>query len=65
VLRRKEAAVGAYSLDEMIQRWFAEDLTEEQVIGQILQVLQDLAKRVNDLENRIRPEGIITPRRRS
>jgi len=24
----------------MIQRWFAEDLTEEQVIGQILQVLQ-------------------------
>jgi hypothetical protein len=48
----------------MIQRWFAEDLTEEQVIGQILQVLQDLAKRVNDLENRSRPEGIIAPRRK-
>jgi hypothetical protein len=57
--------MGTYSLDEMIQRWFAEDLTEEQVIGQILQVLQDLVKRVNDLENRSRPEGIITPRRRS
>ena len=57
--------MGAYSLDEMIQRWFAEDLTEEQVIGQILQVLQDLAKRVNDLENRIKPEGIITPRRKA
>ena len=57
--------MGTYSLDEMIQRWFAEELTEEQVIGQILQVLQDLAKRVNDLENRSRPEGIITPRRRS
>ena len=57
--------MGTYSLDEMIQRWFAEDLTEEQVIGQILQVLQDLAKRVNDLENRNRPEGIITPRRKS
>jgi hypothetical protein len=57
--------MGTYSLDEMIQRWFAEDLTEEQVIGQILQVLQDLAKRVNDLENRSRSEGIITPRRKS
>jgi hypothetical protein len=57
--------MGTYSLDEMIQRWFAEDLTEEQVIGQILQVLQDLAKRVNDLENRNRLEGIITPRRKS
>ncbi len=55
--------MGAYSLDEMIQRWFAEDLTEEQVIGQILQVLQDLVKRVNDLENRIKPEGISAPRR--
>ena len=57
--------MGTYSLDEMIQRWFAEDLTEEQVIGQILQVLQDLAKRVNDLENRNRREGIVTPRRKS
>jgi len=57
--------MGTYSLDEMIQRWFAEDLTEEQVIGQILQVLQDLAKRVNDLENRNRPEGISAPRRKS
>jgi hypothetical protein len=57
--------MGTYSLDEMIQRWYAEDLTAEQVIGQILQVLQELSQRVNDLENRNRPEGIITPRRRS
>ena len=57
--------MGTYSLDEMIQRWYAEDLTAEQVIGQMLQVLQELAQRVNDLENRNRPEGIITPRRRS
>ena len=57
--------MGTYSLEEMIQRWFAEDLTEEQVIGQILQVLQELSQRVNDLENRNRPEGIITPKRRS
>jgi hypothetical protein len=57
--------MGTYSLDEMIQRWYAEDLTAEQVIGQILQVLQELSQRVNELENRNRPEGIITPRRRS
>jgi hypothetical protein len=57
--------MGTYSLDEMIQRWFAEDLTAEQVIGQILQVLQELSQRVNDLENRNRPEGIITPRRKT
>ncbi len=57
--------MGTYSLDEMIQRWFGEDLTEEQVIGQILQVLQDLTKRVTDLENRNRPESSITPRRKS
>ena len=56
--------MGTYSLDEMIQRWFGEDLTEEQVIGQILQVLQDLTKRVTDLENRSRPESSTTPRRK-
>ncbi len=57
--------MGTYSLDEMIQRWYAEDLTAEQVIGQILQLLQELSQRINDLENRNRPEGIVTPRRRS
>ena len=57
--------MGTYSLDEMIQRWYAEDLTAEQVIGQILQLLQELSQRVNDLENRNRSEGIITPRRKS
>jgi hypothetical protein len=57
--------MGTYSLDEIIQRWFAEDLTAEQVIGQILQVLQELTQRVTDLENRNRPEGIIAPRRKT
>ncbi len=56
--------MGMYSLDELIQRWYTEDLTAEQVIGQILQVLQELTRRVEDLENRIRPEGMITPRKR-
>ena len=57
--------MGTYSLDEMIQRWYAEDLTADQVIGQMLQVLQELSQRVNELENRNRPEGIITPRRKT
>jgi hypothetical protein len=56
--------MGMYSLDELVQRWFTEDLTAEQVIGQILQVLQELTKRVDELEDKNRPEGIIAPRRR-
>ena len=57
--------MGTYSLDELIQRWYTEDLTAEQVIGQILQILQDLEQRVEDLENRNRPEGALTtPRKR-
>ncbi len=56
--------MGMYSLDELIQRWYTEDLTAEQVIGQILQVLQELTRRVEELETRIRPEGMITPRKR-
>ena len=56
--------MGIYSLDELIQRWFTEDVTAEQVIGQILQVLQELTRRVEELENKNRPEGIIAPRKR-
>ncbi len=56
--------MGMYSLDELMQRWYTEDLTADQVIGQILQILQELTRRVEELENRNRPEGIITPKRR-
>ncbi len=56
--------MGKYSIEELMKRWFTEDLTVEQVIGQILQVLQELTRRVEDLESRNRPEGIITPRRK-
>ena len=57
--------MGTYSLDELIQRWYTEDLTAEQVIGQILQILQDLEQRVEDLENRNRMEGALpAPRKR-
>lgn len=56
--------MGMYSLDELMQRWYTEDLTADQVIGQILQILQELTRRIEELENRNRPEGIITPKRR-
>ena len=57
--------MGTYSLDELIRRWFHQDLTPDQVIGQMLQVLQDLLQRVEELESRNRYEGVsTTPRRR-
>ena len=56
--------MGLYSLDELVQRWYTEDLTAEQVMGQILQVLQELTRRVEELESKNRPEGIISPRRK-
>jgi hypothetical protein len=56
--------MGAYSIDELIQRWGQHDLTPEQVIGQMLLLLQELKRRVEDLEQRMRPEGIITPAKR-
>ena len=56
--------MGRYSLDELVQRWFTEDVTAEQVIGQILQVLQELTRRVEELESKNRPEGMTTPRRK-
>lgn len=56
--------MGTYSLDELIQRWWKHDLTPEQVIGQMLQVLQELKQRMDDLEQRMRPEGVTTPTKR-
>ena len=57
--------MGAYSLDDLIRRWFTQDLTPDQAIGQMLQVLQDLTRRVEDLEDRNRPEGLpLSPRGR-
>ncbi len=42
--------MAAYSLDSLLQRWSLGQLTSEQAIGQILQVLQDLEPRVKRLE---------------
>ncbi|MEM7127088.1 MAG: hypothetical protein AAF702_12225 [Chloroflexota bacterium] len=39
-----------YDLDEVVQRWAREELTAEQAIGQILLHLEDLRKRMEQLE---------------
>lgn len=56
--------MGTYGLEELIRRWFTQDLTPDQAIGQMLQVIQELTRRIEDLESRIRPEGVIAPRKR-
>jgi hypothetical protein len=55
--------MGTYALDELIRRWFTQDLTPDQAIGQLLQVLQDLIRRVEDLEDRNKAEGALPPTR--
>jgi hypothetical protein len=47
--------VSHYSLEELIARWRHEELTVEQMIGQILQALQAQQQRLRDLERRLPP----------
>ena len=42
--------MGNYTLEEVIKRWTRGDLTTEQVVGQTLLILQDVARRVGTLE---------------
>lgn len=45
--------MGAYSLDEIMKRWRKGELTAEQAVGQILQMIQNLSQRVGNLEHRL------------
>ena len=45
--------MGTYSLDEIMKRWRKGELTADQAIGQILQLLQAISQRVGDLERRL------------
>ena len=45
--------MAAYSLDTLVQCWARNQLTSEQAIGQILQILCDLEVRVKRLEQAI------------
>ncbi|MBK8906209.1 MAG: hypothetical protein IPM53_33835 [Anaerolineaceae bacterium] len=42
--------MGSYTLDEVVKRWTRGDLTTEQVVGQTLLIIQDIARRVGTLE---------------
>jgi hypothetical protein len=45
--------MSAYKLDDVIQKWSAGKLTTEQAIGQILQLIQERDKRLQELEGRV------------
>jgi len=45
--------MGTYSLDEIMKRWRKGELTAEQAIGQILQIIQSLSQRVGNIEHRL------------
>lgn len=45
-----------YDLAEIVQRWAREELTAEQAIGQILLHLDDLLRRMTEVEQRIARE---------
>jgi hypothetical protein len=45
--------MSAYKLDEVIRMWRVGKLTIEQAIGQILQLVQERDKRLQELEGRV------------
>ena len=45
--------MGTYSLEHIIQEWGKGKLTEEQVVGQILLILQGIHKHLALLESRL------------
>lgn len=49
--------MGTYGLQNVIEAWEREQLTAEQVIGQILLLLQELEDRIGVLERR-RKKGL-------
>ncbi len=46
--------MGTYGLEGVMIRWAAGKLTNEQAIGQILQLLEIIEQRLNELERRQR-----------
>ena len=51
-----------YTLDELIARWKHDDMTEAQMIGQLLQLLRRIEERLRELE-RAKPPAPEPPRR--
>ena len=53
--------MGTYGLRSVIQMWELEKLTTEQAVGQILQLIAEMEKRVGDLERRYRRLNRLRP----
>jgi hypothetical protein len=45
--------MSAYDLNQLLRLWTADKLTAEQAIGQIIQQIQSLSERVNELERKM------------
>jgi hypothetical protein len=45
--------VSHYSIDELIARWKREELTAEQIIGQLLQLLKEQDQRLRELARKV------------
>ena len=50
--------MGTYSIEELVRRWFTHDITMEQAIGQVLQIIQEFERRLKDLEDKGKPGGV-------
>jgi hypothetical protein len=53
--------MGIYSLEELLRRWFTHEITAEQAIGQLLQIVQEIERRVKELEDRGKRGGFVSP----
>lgn len=52
-MNERSRQVGTYGLGEVIRAWERERLTTEQAVGQVLLLLQELEKRVRDVESQL------------
>ena len=50
--------MGAYSIEELARKWFTHDITPEQAIGQILQIVQEIDRRLKELEDKGKIGGV-------
>jgi hypothetical protein len=56
--------MGTYGLEGVISAWELERLTNEQAIGQILQIIAGIEERLRDLEHKYNRGGRTLPPRR-
>jgi hypothetical protein len=45
--------MGTYAIEHIIKEWSKDNMTSEQVIGQVLLLLQEIKERIAELETRL------------